>query len=121
MVFSTAQSAKIAANEARVKAGFWPKIKSVAARIPFAEDAFAAYYCALDRQTPLHVRAILWGALAYFVLPFDVIPDYLPLIGFTDDAAVLATAIQMVASNLKPEHREAARRALTRLHDASAN
>jgi uncharacterized membrane protein YkvA (DUF1232 family) len=121
MVFSTAQSAKTAATEARVKTGFWPKIKSVAAQIPFAEDAFAAYYCALDRQTPLHVRAILWGALAYFVLPFDVIPDYLPLIGYTDDAAVLATAIQMIASNLKPEHREAARRALTRLHNASAD
>jgi len=120
MAFSTAESAKTAANEARVTAGFWPKIKSVAARIPFAEDALAAYYCALDRQTPLHVRTILWGALAYFVLPFDVIPDYLPLIGYTDDAAVLATAIQMVASNLKPDHREAARRALARLQDASA-
>ena len=83
--------------------------------IPFAEDAVAAYYCALDRQTPLAVRAALWGALAYFVMPFDVIPDYLPLIGYTDDAAVLATAIRMVASHMLPEHREAARRALKKL------
>jgi uncharacterized membrane protein YkvA (DUF1232 family) len=102
-------------NESRVRAKFWPKIKSVAASIPFAEDAIAAYYCAFDRKTPLHVRATLWGALAYFILPFDVIPDYLPLIGFTDDAAVLATAIKMIASHMQPDHREAARRALKKL------
>jgi uncharacterized membrane protein YkvA (DUF1232 family) len=115
MTFSTAGQAQAATDEARAKAGFWKKMKAVAARIPFAEDALAAYYCALDRQTPLAVRAALWGALAYFIMPFDVIPDYLPLIGYTDDAAVLATAIRMVASHMLPEHREAARRALKKL------
>ncbi len=115
MAFSTTEQARMAGDEARVKAGFWKKMKAVAARIPFAEDAVAAYYCALDRQTPLHVRATLWGALAYFIMPFDVIPDYLPVIGFTDDAAVLATALRIVATHMLPEHREAARRALKRL------
>lgn len=110
-------SAQNYANEQRVRAKFWPKIKSVAASIPFAEDAAAAYYCAFDRKTPLPVRATLWGALAYFILPFDVVPDYLPLIGFTDDAAVLATAIKMIASHMQPEHREAAKRALDKLAD----
>jgi len=119
MTFSTAGQAQAATDEARIKAGFWKKIKAVAARIPFAEDALAAYYCALDEQTPLSVRAALWGALAYFIMPFDVIPDYLPLIGYTDDAAVLATALRMVASHMLPEHREAARRALNRLEDAA--
>jgi uncharacterized membrane protein YkvA (DUF1232 family) len=42
------------------------------------------------------------------------VPDMLPLIGFTDDAAVLATAIKLVASNITPAHRAAARRALQR-------
>jgi uncharacterized membrane protein YkvA (DUF1232 family) len=120
MTFSTAGQAQAETDEARVKAGFWRKMKAVAARIPFAEDALAAYYCALDRQTPLAVRAALWGALAYFIMPFDVIPDYLPLIGYTDDAAVLATAIRMVASHMLPEHREAACRALKKL-EGSAN
>jgi len=119
MTFSTAGEAQAATEEARIKAGFWKKMKAVAARIQFAEDALAAYYCALDRQTPLSVRAALWGALAYFIMPFDVIPDYLPLIGYTDDAAVLATALRMVASHMLPEHREAARRALNRLEDAA--
>jgi uncharacterized membrane protein YkvA (DUF1232 family) len=119
MIFSTAGQAQAATDEARIKAGFWKKMKAVAARIPFAEDALAAYYCALDQQTPLSVRAALWGALAYFIMPFDVIPDYLPLIGYTDDAAVLAAALRMVASHMLPEHREAARRALNRLEDAA--
>ena len=64
--------------------------KRVAAHIPFAEELLAAYYCAFDRDTPLQVKATLVGALAYFVLPVDAIPDVLPVIGFTDDAAVLA-------------------------------
>ncbi|MDZ4368622.1 MAG: DUF1232 domain-containing protein, partial [Afipia sp.] len=52
--------------------------------------------------------------LAYFVLPFDFMPDMLPVLGFTDDAAVLATAIRMVASHITPEHRAAAHAAMTR-------
>ena len=104
-----------AANEARVRAGFWPKIRASIAYIPFAEDALAAYYCAFDRETPLYARAALWGALAYFVLPLDAVPDYLPIIGFADDATALATALRLMASHMKPEHREAAKRALDKL------
>ena len=79
------------------------------ADLPFAEDLLAAYYCAFDRQTPLHVKAVLLGAIAYFILPTDFIPDYIPVIGFVDDAAVLAGAIKLVDSHITPEHREAAR------------
>ena len=91
---------------------FWGKIRRVAASIPFAEDLLAAYYCAFDSQTPLPVKATLIGALAYFVLPTDAIPDVLPVLGFTDDAAVLATAIKLVASHIRPEHRNAAKNRL---------
>lgn len=94
---------------------FWRKLRKIAARIPFAEDLLAAYYCAFDRATPLQVKATLIGALAYFVLPIDAIPDVLPVLGFTDDAAVLATAIKLVASHIAPAHRDAAREALARL------
>jgi uncharacterized membrane protein YkvA (DUF1232 family) len=104
--------AKAARDEARVRRGFWPKLRRHAARLPFAEDLVAAYYCALDRRTPRRVQVILLGALAYFVLPFDFIPDMLPIIGFTDDAAVLATALRVVAAHITPEHRDAARRLL---------
>jgi uncharacterized membrane protein YkvA (DUF1232 family) len=98
----------------RVRREFWAKAKRVAARLPFAEDLLAAYYCAFDRNTPRHVQVALVGALAYFVLPFDAIPDMLPLFGYTDDAAVLATALRLVGSHIRPEHREAAKRALAR-------
>ena len=97
-----------------VRKRFKAKFKRLAARLPFAEDLLAAYYCAFDRETPRHVQLSLLGALAYFVLPFDFMPDFLPLLGFTDDAAVLVTALRMVATNIRPDHREAARQALSR-------
>jgi uncharacterized membrane protein YkvA (DUF1232 family) len=87
----------------------------VVAKLPFAEDLLAAYYCAFDRETPRHVQVSLLGAIAYFVLPFDFVPDMLPVLGFTDDAAVLATAIRLVSSHIRPDHREAARAALKRV------
>ncbi len=102
-------------NEARVRRDFWDKAKRVAARLPFAEDLLAAYYCAFDHATPVQVKAALFAALAYFVLPFDFVPDILPLVGFTDDAAILFTALRMVSSHMRPEHREAARAALARM------
>ena len=105
----------IAADERVVRAGFFAKLKRGAARLPFAEDLLSAYYCAFDRETPLRVRAILLGALAYFVLPFDAIPDLLPMFGFADDAAMLAGALKLVIDNIRPQHREAARRKLGEL------
>ncbi len=105
---------RLAQDRESVRKRFWIKLKQVAAKLPFVEDLLAAYYCAFDRQTPRHVQAALLGAIAYFILPFDFIPDMLPVLGFTDDAAVLAAALRMVASHITPEHREAARAALKR-------
>ena len=106
--------AKLAREPAYVRRSFWSKLRRVAAALPFAEDLLAAYYCAFDRQTPRHVQAALVGALAYFVLPFDIVPDMMPMLGFTDDAAVLATALKLVASHMRPEHRDAAKAAIAR-------
>ena len=94
---------------------FWRKLGGAAAHIPFAEDLLAAYYCAFDRATPRHVQLTLIGAIAYFVLPADAIPDMLPVLGFTDDAAVLATAIKLVSDHIRPVHRDAARDTLATL------
>jgi uncharacterized membrane protein YkvA (DUF1232 family) len=93
----------------------WTKLRRVLARVPFAEDLVAAYYCALDRDTPGYVRAVLFGALAYFVLPTDMVPDVLAGLGFTDDASVIAAAIAAVGRHLEPRHRELARERLDRL------
>src|SRR6516165_9331337 len=105
---------RLAEDRESVRRRFWVKLKRVVARLPFAEDLLAAYYCAFDKETPRHVQGALLGAIAYLILPFDFIPDMLPVLGFTDDAAVLATAIRLVANHIKPEHRDAARAALRR-------
>ncbi len=105
---------RLAQDRESVRRRFWLKFKRVVAQLPFAEDLLAAYYCAFDKETPRHVQAALLGAIAYFILPFDFVPDMLPMLGFTDDAAVLATALRLVASHIRPEHRDAARAALKR-------
>jgi uncharacterized membrane protein YkvA (DUF1232 family) len=105
---------QLAKDRESVRKRFWIKLKRVVGGLPFAEDLLAAYYCAFDKQTPRHVQVALLGAIAYFILPFDFIPDMMPILGFTDDAAVLATAIRLVAAHIRPEHRDAARAALKR-------
>lgn len=110
----------IARNEASVKRDFFPKLKRVLAGIPFAEDAVAAYYCAFDPVTPAKAKAILIGALAYFIMPVDVIPDFLLGFGFTDDMAVLLAALNVIRTHLKPIHRERAQETLERLRQQDA-
>ncbi|MFG1420386.1 YkvA family protein [Roseixanthobacter liquoris] len=116
-----AERLKAAKDENLVKKGFWQKLKSTAAHVPFAEDAVAAYYAAFDHETPVRVRATLLGALAYFILPLDAIPDILPVIGFSDDAAVLFLAFQALTSHITPAHQAAAKEIITRLRTESAD
>lgn len=101
-----------ARRENRVRERFLRAFRRVATNIPFAEDLLAAYYCALDPLTPAKTKAILFAALAYFILPFDTVPDFLAFIGFGDDIAVLAAAVSAISGQLKPAHREAARKTL---------
>ncbi len=107
--------ATVRVNEQRVERGFLPKIRKVAARIPFAADALSVWWCARDPATPAAAKGMMMAALAYFVLPTDVIPDMLPALGMTDDAAVIAAVIAIVGKNLKPRHKDAARAFLAKL------
>ena len=111
----TALTRRVAADEAGLRRKFWRWALREAANIPFLEQALTAHYCAFDRHTPLYVKVVLIGAITYFIVPDDVIPDYIPLIGYADDAAVLAAALKLMSSHIKPEHREAARATLDRL------
>ena len=96
-------------DKARVEKGFWAKVRRTLGRVPFVEEAVAAYYCAIDRETPIQVKAVLMGALAYFVLPADMVPDFIAWLGFADDAAVLAMAVRSVEPHIKERHRRQAR------------
>jgi uncharacterized membrane protein YkvA (DUF1232 family) len=101
-----------AERERKVRRDFWGKLKRFAGLVPFVEDLVAAYYCALDPSTPMRVRGMLLAALAYFILPADLIPDMIAGLGFADDAALLTAVIALVASHITPTHRAAAARAL---------
>ena len=70
---------------------FWRKVRHVAASIPFVEDLLTAHYCAFDKATPLPVKASLFGALAYFLLPTDAVPECCP-----------SLALQMMRQCLRP-------------------
>ncbi|MBV2142246.1 DUF1232 domain-containing protein [Falsochrobactrum sp. TDYN1] len=96
----------------RVKHGLWQTIRRAGRKVPFMDEVVAAYYCALDQKTPMRVRMTLMAALAYFVMPFDVVPDLLVGIGFTDDVAVLMAAFTALRTHVTPAHRLAARQAL---------
>jgi uncharacterized membrane protein YkvA (DUF1232 family) len=96
-------------NETTVRRNFWQKARRTLGRVPFTEDAVAAFYCASDSATPLPIRATLFGALAYFVLPFDAIPDLLLGLGFTDDAAILVAAFTAARMHITEDHRARAR------------
>lgn len=104
-------------NEQRVERGFWPKIRKVAASVPFAGEALSVWYCAKDAETPMAAKGMMFAALAYFVLPVDAIPDFIAGLGYTDDAAVFAALMTVIGKNLKPRHKEAARRAVEQLRD----
>lgn len=106
---------RMAADERDLRRDFWRKLKREAANIPYVENLLVAHYCAFDRHTPLYVKAVLIGAIAYFIVPNHLVPKNLPLIGYADDAAVIGAAIKIVALHVKPEHREAARRTLERM------
>lgn len=105
---------RAAAEPSRLQ-GFWRTVKRAAGKIPFMEDVVAAYYCALDAKTPLRAKAMIFGALGYFILPTDAIPDFILAFGFTDDIAVLTAAIAAVQAHMTPAHRTAAREALADL------
>lgn len=94
---------------------FWRKLARVLAAIPFAEDLVAAWFCARDPATPAYVRTVLFGAIAYFLMPVDLVADYLAGVGFTDDAAVIAMVLSTLGRHIGPGHRAAARQRLAAL------
>jgi len=109
--------ATVRVNEVRVQTGFWPKFRRVVSKIPFARDLLAVYYSARDEETPIQAKGLMFAALAYFVLPTDVLPDFITGLGFTDDAAVLVALMNVVGRAVKPRHREKAAETVRRFRE----
>lgn len=95
---------------------FWSKVTRFAKKAgeSVLEPALKMYYAAKDSDTPVWARTTIFGALGYFILPIDAIPDIIPGVGYTDDLAVLAAAITAVAAHIKDEHVEEAKETLKR-------
>jgi len=100
---------KLERDSKLVLSRFWGKLRDSLSRIPFAEKVIAAYYAATDPATAFRAKAILMGALAYFIMPVDVVPDFIAVLGFTDDAAVLMLALRTVSGAMLPRHHDQAR------------
>lgn len=102
--------------EAYSEESFWSKLSRFGRKAgrEVVERALVLYYCLRDVDTPTWARGVIVGALGYFVLPMDAIPDLVPFSGFADDFSVLAAALVSVAHHVKPEHRFMARRSLAR-------
>ncbi len=108
-------------NEETVRKGFWSKLKQNLARVPLADQVVAAYYAAFDPATPFRTKAMLLAALAYFIMPFDVVPDFILGFGFTDDMTVLLTAFGLIRTHVTDEHRERARQTVEELRAEAKN
>lgn len=107
-------------KEMFVREKFFPKLARVLASVPFADELVAAYYCAFDKATPLKAKGILIGALAYFILPVDAVPDFILGLGFTDDMAVLLAAFNVVRTHVTQTHRDRARETLERIRNGDS-
>ncbi len=101
--------------ERLVRRRLWQRLRNAAAALPFAEDVLAAYYCVIDRHTPLSVKVTLLGALAGLLVPERLIPQLLKSLVLTGDIGFLLGAIHSLAAHIKPQHRIRARLTLLRL------
>lgn len=85
---------------------FWKKIEWVAKKVGATVllPVFTLYYMLQDDKVSLQHKAYIVGALGYFILPIDLIPDgILPIIGFTDDIAVMTLVLKLVDTSVTPE------------------
>ncbi len=86
---------------------FWEKIKEMGKKVgkSFIEKALLLFYVFKDKDTPIIDKGIIIGALGYLIFPVDAIPDFIPIVGYSDDAGALVTALKKVSGNITKEHR----------------
>ncbi len=84
---------------------FWKKLRRMAYKVgsKMIYYALVLYYTFTDENTPARYKAVIAGALGYFILPLDLIPDFLPFTGMADDWAALLAAVTYVATAITPD------------------
>nr|WP_026293673.1 YkvA family protein [Saccharibacillus kuerlensis] len=101
---------------------FWDKIKRFGkkAGVKVVYAALLLFYTLKDADVPPWAKSVVIGALAYFISPIDLIPDFLPVVGYTDDFGTLLAAIAVVAKYIDDESRGKARAKLVAWFGESA-
>ena len=95
---------------------FWKLVRTIGNKLPFIRNMLAMFFCMKDPSTPVWVKGMILGALGYFVLPIDLIPDFAPIVGYIDDAGVIAVVFATIHLQIKEEHWVEADIALGRGH-----
>ena len=90
----------------RVETDLFEKLRKV--RVQFEGEVLALYRFMCDPKAPAAAKGVAVAALLYFVMPLDIVPDWIPILGFTDDAAVIAAAVGFLGPILQP-YRDAAK------------
>ena len=87
---------------------FWEKMKDVAKKVGLKTTSYALilYYVLKKDGVPLTDKMLITGSLEYFILPIDLIPDFIPIAGYTDDAAGMLFAIKKCMNYVDDEIKE---------------
>ena len=93
---------------------FWDKLKKMASKAgaKVIYYALVLFYTLTDPATPAKYKAVIAGALGYFILPFDILPDFLPFAGLADDWAALIAAVSYVFTAITRQNKDKAREKL---------
>lgn len=110
-----ADPARLRMEEPRLVKRFWRKLKKTVSYLPGGASFLAGFYAAIDPKTPTGAKAVLFGALGYFIVPFDLIPDVFTAMGYADDLAVILAALRAADASITPEHRERAEQQIDKL------
>ncbi len=103
--------------------GFWEKITNVlksAGRV-IIYKALQLYYVMKKSGCPAYIKTAIIAALGYFILPIDVIPDFIPVVGFSDDLTAITAALVMAQAYVDDEVKENARNKLDDIFGAGTS
>ncbi|MBO4300851.1 MAG: DUF1232 domain-containing protein [Desulfovibrio sp.] len=88
----------------------WEKIARMTKKVGYEvlRSVLILYYTLENPELPGKVRAVILGALGYFILPVDLIPDFIPIVGMSDDIAIVAAAIAYASLYITQEAKDKA-------------
>ena len=99
--------------------GFWDKVKGVAKKAgkEVIYNALKLYYALQSENVSAKEKGMIVGALGYFIFPIDIIPDAIPLVGYTDDAALLLAVLSLLKESINEDVKKKAKDKLSEWFD----